>query len=293
MKYFRIFLILLLFTFVCVKSCEDLIKQTPNEKNLILKIQQNLNEVIHNYKVCLDKLIRSSKYEAIEYLINELIKKGISFKDDLNQVINDFNLYLISLKKKYDFAVKDYEKAYPLVQWAQNNNFVFIQILLKEKLEDSECEKIEEENFDIQNTNTVSFYAFCNRSDRKIKFELDIPLYFEIRKLNSHWIPVSKGVIHVTLRKRATEYWEKLFRVNEPSDIVSRWPERESEWEKEQELKRLNGDELGFNDDDDWDEEDEEEEEEQPKEKPKRKKRGKKEFNPIMGNKLIDEINKQ
>ena len=86
------------------------------------------NFIVDNFKSCIEILITKGHFDALEYLINELMKRGIKFKDHLNESINKYNTHLNGLKNKFKFKETDYQKVTPAIRWAQNKEYVLIEI---------------------------------------------------------------------------------------------------------------------------------------------------------------------
>jgi hypothetical protein len=100
-----------------------------NDREIITNIKLFYEEDFrNNYKKCFEVLIRKGKFDALEYFLIELLKKGISYKNDLNESISSYNEFLNNLKNKFKFKETDYQKVTPAIRWAQNKEYVFLEI---------------------------------------------------------------------------------------------------------------------------------------------------------------------
>lgn len=111
-------------------NCDEFSNKEDKVIISLFKNPQNFNKDFfqENYKSCIDVMINKGHFEALEFFINELLKKGIKFKDYLNSSIDKYNLLLNSLKNKFKFKENDYQKVVPAIRWAQNNEYVFLEI---------------------------------------------------------------------------------------------------------------------------------------------------------------------
>jgi hypothetical protein len=116
-----------LFTYITSSKCEEFSRLGDNEIIKSLKLYDD-NFFKENYKNCIEIFIRTGHLDALEYLLNYLIKKQINFKDELNRRITDYNNFLLKLKNKFTFKETNYQKATPAVKWAQNKEFIFLEI---------------------------------------------------------------------------------------------------------------------------------------------------------------------
>jgi hypothetical protein len=131
------FSLILIISIINITLCETKIlncNELSNKEDKIIislfKNPQNFNTNFfqENYKTCIDIMINTGHFQALEFFINELLKRGIKFKDYLNTSIDKYNLLLNSLKNKFKFKENDYQKVVPAIRWAQNNEFVFLEI---------------------------------------------------------------------------------------------------------------------------------------------------------------------
>jgi ADP-heptose:LPS heptosyltransferase len=113
-----------------ILNCDSLSNKEDKVIISFLKNPQNFNANFfqENYKNCIDMMIYQGHFEALEFFLNEILKRGIKFKDYLNSSIDKYNLLLSNLKNKFKFKETDYQKVVPAIRWAQNNEYVFLEI---------------------------------------------------------------------------------------------------------------------------------------------------------------------
>jgi hypothetical protein len=238
-------LLLLLITLILVnnvRSCDILISQIEQHQKFNPEefIKTHIEKISSDYKTCLSYLIRHGQYNVLETLLNELLTHGIKFKNELNKSISDYFQYLKEFKSKFDYIESDYQIVRPAVKWAQNKEYVFMEIKYSHRHDSPGCAETEEESFELPGVNEAWFQAYCMQGDTPIKFELNLNLFAEVVKLQSDWGSSSSGKFKVTLRKQSPEYWKQLLKEGEEQpQNFQRWFEMESEYEQKME-KEMN-----------------------------------------------------
>ena len=132
MKYV-LFLVLLVFLINQITSSENKFdcEQYSNleDREIIRRINSHADlEFQEKFKMCIELFIKKGHYDALEFYLNELLKRGIKFKTELNQAIDSYNTFLNNLKNKFKFKETEYQKATPAIRWAQNKDYVFLEI---------------------------------------------------------------------------------------------------------------------------------------------------------------------
>ena len=77
---------------------------------------------------CIETILRSGNFKALEYFLNELNKRGIKFRETLSVAINNIQKSLEDLHNKYRFDESEFQKVSPAFQWAQSMSHIYIQI---------------------------------------------------------------------------------------------------------------------------------------------------------------------
>ncbi len=135
MKFYFSILVIAVFLNISTSSqnilnCESFSNLDDKQIILFLKNTNGLskNFFVENYKSCIEILIFKGHFDALEFFLNELLKRGIKFKEFLNTYIEKYNKSLSGLKNKFKFKETDYQKAVPAIRWAQNKEYVFLEI---------------------------------------------------------------------------------------------------------------------------------------------------------------------
>ena len=128
MKY--LLLLFLIYVNICNFNCELCEKfKFTDDKEIINKLKSfSEQEIENNFKNCIDTFIQKGKFSSLEFFLNQLLKYGIKFKDYLNTAINNYTNLLHELKNKFKFKETDYQRVAPAIRWAQNNEYIFLEI---------------------------------------------------------------------------------------------------------------------------------------------------------------------
>lgn len=126
-----LFLSLILYLNYTVLSCPI------NEHSKILNEIEYINSVknsignyveVDKFGKCFDLLLRKGYFETLEFYLEEISRKGIKFKEILNTSIINYSNFLNSLREKFKFQEKDFQKVIPAIRWAQNSDYIFLEI---------------------------------------------------------------------------------------------------------------------------------------------------------------------
>ena len=190
-------------------TCDDIILQSKNNENeLLSSISKNMMD-IKNDSNCLEKLITKGLYTAAQYLVEELSKRQIKFKDQLKTANYNISKKLKELYNDFRFEEKDYITASPAFQWAQNSDSIFIEIKYAHRFDAPGCLDVKKEKVNIEE-NLLSFIAYCVQGDTPIKFDLNIDLFDKVDQSLSHYNSNSVGRYQITLKKKEVSYWKSL-----------------------------------------------------------------------------------
>jgi len=178
---------------------------------------------------CVELLLRSGNFVALEYFLNELNKRGIKFRETLSVAINNVQRKLEDLHNKFRFDEADFQIVAPAFQWAQSMNQIFIEIKFAHRHDSPGCLEVKNESVEIYK-NLVVFKAYCVLGDVPIKFNLPIELWQEVSREESTFGFGSVGRYHVTLKKlTGGMYWDKLLKDGSdvPKNMKVWWEMRE------------------------------------------------------------------
>ena len=77
---------------------------------------------------CIEYLLKTSNYNALEAYVTKLNDEGIKFRETLSNSINSIEKELNEIYNKYKYKKEEYQKVIPAVQWAQNMSDIFLEI---------------------------------------------------------------------------------------------------------------------------------------------------------------------
>jgi len=215
-------------------------------------------------------LVKSGNFKVLDYLLLELNKRGVKFRDALNIAINNVQKKLEDLHNKFRFEDSDFQRVSPAFQWAQSMTHIYIQIKFAHRHDSPGCLEIKNQSIEIFK-NMAYFKGYCVLGDVPIKFELNLELFQDVNKEESSWDFSSVGRFQLTLKKNmANMYWDRLLK--DPNDNPTNmkvWFEMRAKFEDQLQSYMDEDDEAEF-------QRQTEEIEKKAKEKRKRKKQEKK-----------------
>ncbi len=192
-------------------------------------------------------LVKTGKFKVLEYLIVELNKRGVKFRDALNIAINNVQKKLEDLGNKFKFEDSDFQVVSPAFQWAQSMQHIYIQIKFAHRHDSPGCLEIKNQTIEIYK-NMVFFKGYCVLGDVPIKFELNLELYQNINKEESSWDLSSVGRFQLSLKKGMSNmYWDRLLKdANENIPNMKVWFEMRAKYENELQSYMDEDDEAEF-----------------------------------------------
>jgi hypothetical protein len=219
---------------------------------------------------CIDQLVKTGNFKSLDYFLMEINRRGIKFRDALNNAINNVQRKLEDLHNKFRFEDSDFQVVSPAFQWAQSMNHVFIQIKFAHRHDSPGCLEIKDQSVELFK-NMLFFKGYCVLGDIPIKFELNLEMFQNINKDESTWDFSSVGRFQLTLKKEmAGMYWDRLLKnAEENLNNMKVWFEMRAKYEDELKSYMEEDDENEFK-------REEEQIKKSAKEKRKRKKQEKK-----------------
>ena len=202
-------------------TCLEIIREASDEEALLDQLGKRMHELKSETNLCVETLLRSGNFKALEFFLNELNKRNIKFRETLSVAINNVQKKLEDLHNKFRFDELDFQVVAPAFQWAQSMNHVFIEIKFAHRHDSPGCLEVKNESVEIYK-NLVVFKAYCVLGDVPIKFNLALEMWQEISKEESTFGFGSVGRYHVTLKKlQSGMYWDKLLRegVEKPHNL--------------------------------------------------------------------------
>lgn len=242
-SYFKIFLILTFSIIQIIYSlnsktfldnkeflaskCFDIIKSTKNDLNEFKKlILENIKEIKKDNN-CLKYLIHKGKKQETDFLMLELSKREVNFRKDVAEATQYKSGLARTLLHDYKYEENDFATVSPAFQWAQNQEYLFLQIKYAHRFDAPGCIEAKNENILIEeNGNSFIFTAFCFQGETPIKIYLDLKFSDKIMNEGSSYGSSSVGRYEVKIKKANKGFWKKLFDKDfEPPKNMRMWLE--------------------------------------------------------------------
>lgn len=230
-------------------KCEDLINASKNEEDLVSKIKKDFNDLIPNYEKCIDKLLITGHYKALEKFIKILSKKGLKFREALNNSVNKIQRNLKEIQKEFIYLNAKQKIISPAFQWAQSMENIFIEIKYSSRFDSPGCQEIERIETNLEKH--FEFKGECKMDEEILLFKLNLELMEEIDKEKSKGEIEGMGKYKITLKKKERKFWERLL-LNKETKIenMKEWFEVNEKYEYEtKEYKKKNKEEDTNEDD--------------------------------------------
>lgn len=233
------FCIILCFYFVFfqfslqAKICDEIIKTSKTEGELIKGIDENIKVLVNESKECIEKLLLTSHYKALEHFVEELNERGIKFRETLSNSIVNIQKEFENIQNEFSNINKETLIKSPAFQWAQSMEKVYIEVKFASRHDSPGCLEINNLDLSLQNDKLV-LTGECTIEDNIIKYNLDIELFDEIDDQYKDLSPSSNGKYQVVLRKKERKYWTRLLKdENDTRDNMKIWFEMKAKFEGE------------------------------------------------------------
>lgn len=242
-SYFKIFLILTFSIIQIIYSlnsktfldnkeflaskCFDIIKSTKNDLSEFKKlILENIKEIKKDNN-CLKYLIHKGKKQETDFLMLELSKREVNFRKDVAEATQYKSGLARTLLHDYKYEENDFATVSPAFQWAQNQEYLFLQIKYAHRFDAPGCIEAKNENILIEEKgNSFIFTAFCFQGETPIKIYLDLKFSDKIMNEGSSYGSSSVGRYEVKIKKANKGFWKKLFDKDfEPPKNMRMWLE--------------------------------------------------------------------
>ena len=211
--FLHIFFILVLFSFsnceINKHFCYHLVNEAKDELDLQNSIKKYFSQMKDDSPYCIEYLLKTSNYNALETYVTNLNDAGIKFRETLSNSINSIERQLNDIYNKYKYTKKEYQKVIPAVQWAQSMTEIFLEVKFSHRHDSPGCLEVNNLNISIYN-NTIFLSAECVLGDIPIIFEMNFKCLFEFDKNMSSFEPGSVGRYQLKIKKKENKYWERL-----------------------------------------------------------------------------------
>ena len=223
--------------------CYHLVNEAKDELDLENSIKKYFKQMKNDSAYCIEYLLKTSNYIALEAYVTKLNDEGIKFRETLSNSINSIEKELNEIYNKYKYKKEEYQKVIPAVQWAQNMSHIFLEVKFSHRHDSPGCLEVNNLNINITN-NSLLLNAECILGDIPIKFELDFNCLNEFDKNMSQYKPGSVGRYQLFIKKKENKYWERLL-LNENDtptnlriwfEMKNKYDDQIKKYEKKQEI---------------------------------------------------------
>ena len=223
--------------------CYHLVNEAKDELDLENSIKKYFKQMKDDSAYCIEYLLKTSNYIALETYVTKLNDEGIKFRETLSNSINSIEKELNEIYNKYKYKKEEYQKVIPTVQWAQNMSHIFLEVKFSHRHDSPGCLEVNDLNINITN-NSLLLNAECILGDIPIKFELDFNCLNEFDKNMSQYKPGSVGRYQLFIKKKENKYWERLL-LNESDtptnlriwfEMKNKYDDQIKKYEKKQEI---------------------------------------------------------
>ena len=195
---------------------------------------------------CIEYLLKTSYYNALEVYVTKLNDAGIKFRETLSNSINSIEKELNEIYNKYKYKKEEYQKVIPAVQWAQNMSDIFLEIKFSHRHDSPGCLEVNNLNINITN-NTLLFNAECVLGEIPIRFELNFECLYEF---NNDLITHKQGSVgryQLFIKKKENKYWDRLLKnENDTPSNLKVWFEMKNKYDEQ--MKKYEKQEIDDND---------------------------------------------
>ena len=191
--------------------CYHLLNEAKDELALENSIKKHFKQMKDDSAYCIEYLLKTSNYNALEVYVTKLNDAGIKFRETLSNSINSIEKELNEIYNKYKYKKEEYQKVIPAVQWAQNMSYVFLEVKFSHRHDSPGCLEVNNLNINISN-NSLLLNAECVLGDIPIKFELDFNCLYDFEKNMSTYKPGSVGRYQLFIKKKENKYWDRLLK---------------------------------------------------------------------------------
>ncbi|CAD2097876.1 co-chaperone p23, putative [Plasmodium vinckei] len=182
--------------------------------------------------------IEKSWFEVTNYLINESIKQGNDFSNDIKIAVNEMKQKLDKLLTA-SYSIKKIDTINASFQWAQSPEYIFLNIKFSHRWSSPGALKVKDEQI-VSEKNKFFFSAYSNDPNTvKKKYVVDIELLHDIINSETKYNFASVGKVVITLKKKKKKYGTDYYYLRRKIPIC-KYNESVLEFLKEEEQKRKN-----------------------------------------------------
>ena len=192
-------------------TCQNLSQIFPkNNSEIISLISTNMISLQSHSHSCIDSLVKYCKIPVLDFYLNELSKRGIHYKENLEISLNTMFTQINDVHNKHKYTQEDYQDVFPASRWAQNLDEIFIEIKYAHKYDSPGCLEIKDLKIEIKEK-SVKLVGYCFLGDVPIRMNYYIETYDKINVKESRHFVSSVGRYQFNLKKKkSNNYWKKL-----------------------------------------------------------------------------------
>ena len=192
-------------------TCQNLSQVFPrNNSEIISLISKNFDSLTSHSHSCIDSLVKYCKIPVLDYYLNELSKRGLHYKENLEISLNTMLTQINDVHNKHKYTQDDYQDVFPASRWAQSLDEIFIEIKYAHKYDSPGCLEIKDLKIEIKEK-SVKLVGYCFLGDIPIRMNYYIETYDKINVKESKHFVSSVGRYQFNLKKKkSNNYWRKL-----------------------------------------------------------------------------------
>ena len=192
-------------------TCQNLTQIVSKDNSEIISlISSNFNLLQYQSHSCIDTLVKYCKIPVLDFYLNELSKRGIQYKENLEISLNTMFTQINDVHNKHKYTQSDYQDVFPASKWAQSLDEIFIEIKFAHRHDSPGCLEMKNLNVEVKEK-SVKLVGYCVLGDVPIKMNYYIETYDKINVKESRHFISSVGRYQFNLKKKkSNNYWKQL-----------------------------------------------------------------------------------
>ena len=192
-------------------TCQNLTQIVSKDNSEIISlISSNFKLLQYQSHSCIDTLVKYCKIPVLDFYLNELSKRGIQYKENLEISLNTMFTQINDVHNKHKYTQSDYQDVFPASKWAQSLDEIFIEIKFAHRHDSPGCLEMKNLNVEVKEK-SVKLVGYCVLGDVPIKMNYYIETYDKINVKESRHFISSVGRYQFNLKKKkSNNYWKQL-----------------------------------------------------------------------------------
>ena len=160
-------------------TCENISKGiTQNETALLSYVKTHMDFLEFQSNSCIDAFVKYCKVTALDYYLNELCKRGIQYKENLEISTNTLMTQINDVYNKHKYSESEYQDVFPASRWAQNMDEVFIEVKFAHRHDSPGCLEMKNLKVELKEKN-IKLIGYCVLGEVPIKMNFQ-NVYFRL-----------------------------------------------------------------------------------------------------------------